>query len=245
MFKNLFFKNKVDRERHAITTDIHSHLIPGIDDGAETTEQSVQMIEQLVSLGYTHLITTPHIMWDSYKNVPEGIRRGLENLRDACTERGIRIRLDAAAEYFIDEHFLELLRGEKEMLTLPGNRLLVELPYSTPLLNTTETLFSIVGYGYIPVLAHPERYNYFHSNMEVYRKLKEQGCELQLNALSLSRYYGTEVQKVALWLLKQKLITFLGTDAHHIQHVAALRKTLELRVLQDYKFSNNQISLIG
>lgn len=146
---------KKSGSRENVIFDLHSHLIPGIDDGARTMEGSLEMIRQMVAQGFTHLVTTPHIMWDSYKNTPEIIRKGLDEVRAACRENGIEVRLDAAAEYFIDEHFLELLRGKGELLTLPGKRLLVELPYTTPLMNTTETLFSIIGYGYRPVLAHP------------------------------------------------------------------------------------------
>ncbi len=227
--------------QESVIFDLHSHLIPGIDDGARTMEGSLEMIRQMVAQGFTHLVTTPHIMWDSYKNTPEVIRNGLDEVREACLENGIEVRLDAAAEYFIDEHFLELLRGQGELLTLPGKRLLVELPYTTPLMNTTETLFSIIGYGYRPVLAHPERYSYFHADPEVYHRLKEQGCELQLNALSLTGQYGSGVQKVARWLLKQQLVTFIGSDAHDIRHVKALAKAMELPAVRDYVFLNNEI----
>ena len=232
-------KKAGNKER--VSLDLHSHLIPGIDDGARTLADSLEMIRQMAAQGFTHLVTTPHIMWDSYKNTPEIIRQGLDEVREACLEAGLDIRLDAAAEYFIDEHFLELLHGRGELLTLPGNRLLVELPYTTPLMNTTETLFSIIAYGYRPVLAHPERYTYFHAGPEVYHRLKEQGCELQLNALSLTGQYGSGVQKMARWLLKQQLVTFVGSDAHDLRHVKALEKAMALKQLKDYVFFNNEI----
>ncbi len=232
-------KNEHNQER--VIFDLHSHLIPGIDDGARTMADSLEMIRHMADQGFTHLVTTPHIMWDSYKNTPEGIRKGLGEVREACLENGIDVTLDAAAEYFIDEHFLALLRGQGELLTLPGKRLLVELPYTTPLMNTTETLFSVIGYGYRPVLAHPERYAYFHSEPEAYRRLKEQGCELQLNALSLTGQYGSGVQKMARWLLKQRLVTFIGSDVHDLRHVKALGKAMELQAVRDYVFLNNEI----
>jgi tyrosine-protein phosphatase YwqE len=121
---------------------------------------------------------------------------------------------------------------------LPQKRLLVELPYTTPLRNVSNTLFSIIEHGYTPVLAHPERYSYFHHTPEVYRKLADQGCELQLNALSLTGYYGEEVSRVAEWLLKEKLIVYLGTDAHRLQHLDLLRKIRTSKWLKTYPFQN-------
>ncbi len=245
MFHKIFsWGQKKAPQQERVTFDLHSHLIPGIDDGARTMADSVEMVRQMAAQGFNHLVTTPHIMWDSYKNTPEIITKGLGEVREACLENGIDIRLDAAAEYFIDEHFMELLRGNGELLTLPGNRLLVELPYTTPLMNTTDTLFSVIGYGYRPVLAHPERYTYFHATPEIYQQLKEQGCELQLNALSLTGQYGSGVRKMARWLLKQRLVTFVGSDAHDLRHVKALARAMELQELRDYVFFNNEISLL-
>jgi protein-tyrosine phosphatase len=241
MFRKLFFNNSDQKAPPLFTTDIHSHLLPGIDDGATTMEDSLSMIRHLSELGFTHLITTPHIMWDSYKNTPEIIREKLTDVRSACLELGIDIKIDAAAEYFLDEHFFELLHGKGDLLTFPGNRILVELPYSTPLLNTAELLFSIVGYGYTPILAHPERYSYFHAQPEIYRTLRDQGCELQVNALSVTKQYGSDVQKVAQWLLKNELVTYLGTDAHHLRHVAALESAFKTKYLKNYLFSNNRL----
>lgn len=243
MFGKLLFPNRRKRSPYEddVVVDLHSHLIPGIDDGASSLEESVEMIAQMANLGYTHLYTTPHIMWDCYKNEPLTIREGLAELREVCQDEGIDITLDAAAEYFIDEHFLELLHNDEDLMTLPGNRVLIELPYTTPLLHFSETVFSMVSKGYTPVLAHPERYTYFYSNPEVFRQLTQQGCELQLNALSLLRYYGSEARKMAQWLLDNKLVTFLGTDAHHLHHVKLLNEARQNKILSRYPFLNNKI----
>ena len=221
--------------------DIHSHVIPGIDDGVETIEESVSMIRKMQDLGYTRIVTTPHVMWDCYKNTPEIILSGLEEVRQAVKDAGLTIQVDAAAEYFIDEHFVDLLATGQKLLTLPGNRLLVELPYSTQLMNTSETLFSIIENGYQPVLAHPERYTYFHSNPSIYKKLCDQGCELQVNVLSLSNYYGENVYKMAEWLLKNGLITYLGTDAHRMQHLDLISKSNKNDRLSKYPFQNEKL----
>jgi len=243
MLNWLFGKNKEDKNINLtrIGIDIHSHIIPGIDDGVETIEESVSMARKMQDLGYRSMFTTPHIIWDCYKNTPEIILAGLEDVRNAAKLAGLTIHIDAAAEYFIDEHFMELLGTGQRLLTLPGNRLLVELPYSTPLMNTSETLFSIIGKGYQPVLAHPERYTYFHSDPSIYKKLCDQGCELQVNILSLSGYYGENVYKMAEWLLKNELITYLGTDAHRMQHLDLISKSNKNQRLSQYPFQNEKL----
>jgi protein-tyrosine phosphatase len=240
---NWLFDSKKDKHVSLdhIGIDIHSHLIPGIDDGVETVEESVAMITKMQNLGYSHIVTTPHIIWDCYKNTPEIIRHGLQEVREAIRTAGLTIQIDAAAEYFIDEHFTELLSKDQEFLTLPGNRLLVELPYSTPLMNTSETLFTIIQKGYQPVLAHPERYTYFYSDRNVYKKLVDQGCELQVNILSLTGYYGENVAKMAEWLLRNSLISFLGTDAHKIQHLEMIQRSNKNNWVTRYPFQNEKL----
>lgn len=233
-------KNKtVSLDRIGI--DIHSHLIPGIDDGVETVEEAVAMASKMQSLGYSRIVTSPHVMWDCYRNTPEIILSGLEDVRRGAREAGLTIRIDAAAEYFIDEHFNEMIASGQQLLTLPGNRLLVELPYSTPLMNTSENLFSIIAKGYQPVLAHPERYTYFFSDPSVYKKLADGGCELQVNILSLTGYYGENILKMAEWLLKNNLITFLGTDAHKIQHLDMIQKSDRHKWVSEYPFQNEKL----
>lgn len=240
---NWLFNKKKSKEimLDHIGIDVHSHMIPGVDDGVETIEESVAMIAKLQSLGYQQAITTPHVMWDCYRNTPELVLGKLEEVREACKEAGLSIRIGAAAEYFLDEHFNHLLNTDQQMLTLPGKRLLVELPYSTPLMNTSETLFSIIEKGYQPVLAHPERYTYFYSDPSIYKKLADGGCELQVNILSLSGYYGENINKMAEWLLKNNLVTFLGTDAHKIQHLEMIQRSNKNNWIMRYPFQNEKL----
>ncbi|MCE7071007.1 histidinol phosphatase [Dyadobacter sp. CY327] len=233
-------KNKEVSLNH-IGIDIHSHIIPGIDDGVETVEEAVAMATKMQSLGYSRIVTSPHVMWDCYRNTPEIILSGLEDVRAAAKQAGLTIQIDAAAEYFIDEHFNEMVSSGEQLLTLPGNRLLVELPYSTPLMNTSENLFSLISKGYQPVLAHPERYTYFFSDPSVYKKLADGGCELQVNILSLTGYYGENISKMAEWLLKNNLIAFLGTDAHKIQHLEMISRSNKHNWITKYPFQNEKL----
>lgn len=241
---NWLFNKKVNKHvtLEHIGIDIHSHMIPGVDDGVETVAEAVAMVSKMQSLGYRQLITTPHVMWDCYRNTPEIIFGKLEEVRQASKEAGLTIQIGAAAEYFLDEHFNQLLSTGKDLLTLPGNRLLVELPYSTPLMNTSETLFSIIEKGYQPVLAHPERYTYFYSDPSIYKKLADGGCELQVNILSLTGYYGENITKMAEWLLKNNLITFLGTDAHKIQHLDMIQRSNKHNWITRYPFQNEKLT---
>jgi tyrosine-protein phosphatase YwqE len=227
MLNWLFDKKKKDEtDLSAIGMDLHSHLIPGIDDGVETIEDSLVMLQK---------------MWDCYRNTPEIIRAGINDVRVAAVNAGLDMEIDAAAEYFIDEHFVELLNTGGELLTLPGNRLLVELPYSTKLMNTSETLFQIVAKGYRPVLAHPERYTYFYQDPSIFKKLCDQGCELQVNVLSLGNYYGENVHKMADWLLSNGLITYVGTDAHKPAHLDLINRTDKKGWLKKYRFQNHKL----
>ncbi|MCF2518436.1 tyrosine-protein phosphatase [Dyadobacter sp. CY351] len=237
------FAKKTNKDVHLdhIGIDIHSHVLPGIDDGVATIEESVAMAKKMESLGFKKIITTPHVMWDCYRNTPEIILGKLQEVRSALRSEGVNVVIDAAAEYFIDEHFNEMLTTGQQLLTLPGNRLLVELPYSTPLLNTSENLFAIIQHRYQPVLAHPERYTYFFSNPSIYKTLVDQGCELQVNILSLSGHYGENVRKMAEWLLKNNLITFIGTDAHKIQHLEMIQKSDKQNWITKYPFQNEKL----
>jgi protein-tyrosine phosphatase len=237
-----FFKNKSTlTDLSSLGIDMHSHIIPGIDDGVETIAEALVMVKKLEELGYKAIFTTPHIMWDCYRNTPEIILAGVEHVNSSLDKTDTNLRIHAAAEYFLDEHFHEMLENNERLLTLPGNRLLVELPYSTPLLNTSETLFKIIEKGYQPVLAHPERYTYFHSEPQVYKKLCDQGCELQLNILSLTNQYGEHIRKMAEWLLKHNLITLAGTDAHKPQHLDLIKKLINSKWLRSYPFKNQDI----
>ncbi len=239
MLNWLFHKDKQkETDLSHLGMDVHAHIIPGIDDGVETLEQSVEMLTKMQSLGYKRVVATPHVMWDCYKNTPDTILHGLADIRLAAKQAGLTLKIDAAAEYFIDEHFVEMLNNGEQLLTLPGKRVLVELPYSTPLMNTSETLFHIIAKGYRPVLAHPERYTYFYADPAVYKKLCDQGCELQLNILSLGHYYGESVHKMAITLLKQGLITFIGTDSHRIQHLDLIDNCDKNKWLTSYPFQN-------
>lgn len=210
--------------------DMHSHLLPGIDDGAPDMETSLELIRSLVKLGYTRLYTTPHVMSELYPNTRDIIFQKRDAVLQAIENEAVKLeKFDAAAEYFIDENFVGLIKKEP-LLTLPGNRVLVEMSTYQPYPALHQVLFDLQMKGYKPLLAHPERYRYYNS-AEDFENLKLLGCEFQTNILSLSGYYNTAVQAAARTLLQHKLIDFLGTDLHHMRHLENLRQALSHKSL--------------
>ena len=183
-----------------IKTDMHSHILPGIDDGAQDEEQSVQLIKGLQELGYDKFIATPHVLSDMFPNDRETITGALSKLSGVLGQNNQRVDLSAAAEYYLDDHFSALLESNTPLLTLTDKYVLVEFPFVSAPYNYKEQLFQLQLCGYQPVLAHPERYSYFYYQKEVFDDLKSAGCLFQSNLLSLIGYYGKQAQDLALYL---------------------------------------------
>jgi protein-tyrosine phosphatase len=198
--------------------DIHSHLLPGIDDGSPNLEESIHLIRSLHEYGYRKFITTPHIFKDLYPNTPEIILQKLDVVRLELKRLQINIELDAAAEYYLDEHFEKAI-DRKNLLTFGKNYVLFELSFASEPVTFKRATFNMHLNGYKPVLAHPERYSYWHKNLSMYEDLNDQGIFLQLNLNCLTDQYGKEVRKVAEWCIERDLYSFVGTDCHHMGHV--------------------------
>ncbi|MDP4261679.1 MAG: CpsB/CapC family capsule biosynthesis tyrosine phosphatase [Bacteroidota bacterium] len=207
-----------------LNADMHSHLLPGIDDGAEDMENSLELIKGMRELGYKKLITTPHVMWDMYKNSPEIIREKLALVQGAVKNAGIDVEIKAAAEYFLDEHVEELLRNKEPLLTIKDNMVLTEFSMAFPSMNIKDILFEMQMQGYQTIIAHPERYVYLERNKDFYTELKDTGCYFQLNLLSLSGHYGRSVVDLAHYLLKNGFYNIVGTDLHHLGHLEGLQR---------------------
>src|SRR5258706_3979591 len=217
-----------------IARDIHSHILPGIDDGAPNMEASLELIKGLYNLGIHKAVATPHIIADMYRNTPEKINSVLARVKLACAQTGILMELTAAAEYMLDEYFMELLRKEEPLLTVANNVVLTELSYSTPPDNLEEIAFEIITNGYQPIMAHPERYFFYQKNYDSFFRLKELGFLLQVNLLSLTGYYGAPVTKAAKFIFEKNLIDFVGTDMHHSRHLDILSKKENIAIFKKY-----------
>ncbi|MDN3587021.1 capsular biosynthesis protein [Pedobacter aquatilis] len=223
----LFKKKKVAPEFNfsTIGTDMHSHIIPGIDDGAQSLKDSLLLAQKLKALGFKKLIATPHVMADYFRNTPDIINRGLDILRKGLSEAEIDLEVDAAAEYYLDET-LEKKIKQKQVLTFGAQYVLFELSYINLPQNLFEFIKLIQDSGYTPVLAHPERYPYYYASIENFHKIKSAGCLLQLNSIAVTGYYGTGAKKIADEMVEHHLVDFIGSDMHHLKHAAALESSL-------------------
>ncbi|PKP11341.1 MAG: capsular biosynthesis protein [Bacteroidetes bacterium HGW-Bacteroidetes-4] len=214
--------------------DIHSHLIPGIDDGSPSFKDSLELARGLVDLGYLKAITTPHVMSDFYRNSPETIQNGLIQLKQKIQQAEIPLNIEAAAEYYIDFEFMEKVESNS-LLTFGNNYLLVEFSFIEPPVNMNEVFFKLQTNGYRPVLAHPERYLYWHNNPKPLFELKDRDVLFQINLLSLMGNYGPQVAKAGELLIENKMVEWLGTDMHHANH---------LELLKNYQLKQSLVSKI-
>ena len=221
MFK-LFSRSKSAKEKidlSILKADVHSHLIPNIDDGSPDIQTSLLLIRGMMEFGYKKIITTPHIMWDMYRNDSQVILKGLEQLRSAVKTEGLDIEINAAAEYFLDDHVEGLIKNNEPLLTISGNMVLVEFSMAHPSMSLKDILFEMQMQGYQPVIAHPERYSFAANDKKFYDELKTIGCLFQLNLLALGNYYGKAVHDLAQYLIKKEYYDMVGTDLHHFRHL--------------------------
>lgn len=238
------FKKKSKIILPEIKVDMHSHLIPGIDDGSQSLEESMSIIKGLYELGIRKIITTPHIMADFYRNTPEIIRSGTKIVQEALSKELPDVSFDAAAEYYLDEFFLQDLKDGKEMLLIDNKFLLFELPFMTIPRQLNEAIFEMQTRGYKPILAHPERYNYYEKNINALQELKDKGVLLQLNWASIIGYYSKGSKKLAIQLLKNNMIDFIGSDIHNPQQLPALKASMNNKtaaLLNNMSIYNNSL----
>jgi tyrosine-protein phosphatase YwqE len=234
MFSLFKKKNKLPEFNfNTIGVDMHSHILPGIDDGAPTVNESIMMARRFVDLGFSKLIATPHIMADYYRNTPAIINNALHILQEELIKQSIDLVVEASAEYYLDETFENKL-DKGDLMIMGKDYLLFELSYINYPNNLKDIIQKINDKGLKPILAHPERYPYLHGSIENYYKIKEFGCYFQLNTISLTGYYGKPTQKVAQELCNNMMIDFIGSDMHHLKHADALTESLftpELKTL--------------
>jgi len=237
-WKKLFNKEKIENRNHDahnldwLVGDMHNHILPGIDDGSPSVEQSIHLIKGLKALGIHQAIATPHVMQGVHKNTPETISSAHAQLSKALKEQEIDFKLGYSAEYMIDEE-LETWISTDQICPLPNKYMLIEMSYLSESKSLFKTIQDIQNKGLKPILAHPERYNYYHHNFQMYKDIKNAGCLLQLNMLSISRYYGDPVKNTALMMIKAGMYDFVGTDLHHDKHLSGLNRIVNKYDVKD------------
>ncbi|MXV17401.1 tyrosine-protein phosphatase [Hufsiella ginkgonis] len=231
------FKRKKTADISGLTyewvgVDMHSHILPGIDDGAQTPEESIVLIKEMMDVGIRKFIATPHIMADYYRNTRESINDALAVLRDALEKEGIDVPVEAAAEHFFDETF-EARVDNDDLMLIKNKYVLFEVSFISKPPNILEVVKKIMAKGYTPILAHPERYTYM--SFDEIRGLKFYGCMLQLNTISLTGYYGKQAKTMAEMLVDEGLLDFISSDMHHPRHAMAFKDVLRFPYLTKLK----------
>ena len=221
-----------------LTCDMHSHLIPNVDDGSKSVEESVSLIKGMQQMGYKKLIITPHFMTGFYNNTADGVKKKLETLKTELASQSVDVELDVAAEYYIDYDFMHDI-SKKPMLTFDNKKLLFECSFTNQHRNFDETVFEMQINGYKPVLAHPERYLYWHNSHSLMEEFHDRGILFQINIMSIIGAYSPAVKKMARWLIENDMCDFLGTDLHNANHLAAIENAMiPVKLFEKLKNSN-------
>lgn len=234
MFSDLF-RSPLPKDFFEGACDMHSHLLPGVDDGFPSFEKTMEGLSLLKNLGYTKVKMTPHFMRD-YK---ENTRATIESqYHDFLTRAGdsLPVELSLGGEYMLDSCFLD--RFEEGFLTLDATQSMVlcETSYMMAEPNAKEMLYQVMLKGYRPVIAHPERYNY--ASMALYNRWKERDYLLQLNLLSLAGAYGDLSQAKARKLLKAGMYDYVGTDLHRVGHMKEMIFSIRLTTKERDQLEN-------
>ena len=222
-FKKKDKKKEITFNYSTLQVDMHSHVLPGIDDGAKTPEDSIILIKSMMELGIKKFIATPHIMIDYYRNTPETINNALAILKEALVKEGLDVDIEAAAEHYFDETFEARVDNDGLML-MGDNYALFEFSFINQPPNAIAVIQKMTKKGIKPILAHPERYPYL--SIDELRSIRSWGCRLQLNTISLTGYYGDETRKKAEALVDHEMIDFISSDMHHPRHAAAFKDAL-------------------
>lgn len=227
LFKNIFRKKKLKSpvDLSVVEVDMHSHVLPGIDDGAEDISTAVRMVNRLAGLGFRKLITSPHIMADIYNNTPNTVLKAKNELKQRLKEENVSTEITAIAEYMLDEGLVA--HSEKfDMLTFGNNHILVELPYYNEPPNINESIFQLQLKGYKVVLAHPERYVYWYNDLSKFESLRARDVLFQLNILTFANAYSFPSREIANYLIKREMIDFIGSDLHDERQYKLIEEAL-------------------
>ena len=211
------FKRKREQVKLFYHTDVHCHILPGVDHGSQSVEQSLEMLRAQAEMGIDSVILTSHVTAVTFENTRESLMDAFLKLKDAVTDDGLDMKLYLSAEYRMDEYFDKEYAAD-HLIPMPGNHILLENSFQQELMNLNELLFDLQVKGYRTILAHPERYSYYSRRRKRYEELHNAGARFQINILSFTGYFGEEARESALWFAKNGMIDYLGSDMHNLKH---------------------------
>lgn len=216
MFGKLFKRSK-EQVKLFYNTDVHCHILPGVDHGSQSMEQSLEMLRAEAEMGINRVILTSHVTAITFENTRETLTDAFMKLKDAVTDEGMDMELFLSAEYRMDEYFDKEYAAD-HLIPMPGNHILLENSFQQELMNLDDLLFDMQVKGYRTILAHPERYAYYSRRRKRYEQLHNAGARFQVNILSFTGYFGEEARDSALWFAHNGMIDYLGSDMHNVKH---------------------------
>ena len=219
---NIFKKKSKSDAKLFYTTDMHSHILPGVDHGSQSVADSLEMLKAELDMGITRVICTSHVTAETFENTPETLNAAYNLLKQAVEEEGLPIELYVSAEYRIDEYWTKQYESGN-LLPMPGNRILLENSFMQELIGIDEMMFNLQVEGYFPILAHPERYRYYYDRKERYKALHSASVKFQVNLLSLAGYFGKGAREISLWLIQNNLCDMFGSDMHSVEHAEIIK----------------------
>ncbi len=208
------FFNKKAASKLFYNTDIHSHILPGVDHGSRDIATSIELLKDQIGIGISNFIFTSHVTETTFENTPESLKASYDILTKAIKDEGLDIKTAFSAEYRLDEYSLGQF-AENKIVPMPNDFILIENSFQQELLGLDDILFDIQIKGFRPILAHPERYKYYGYRHQRYKQLHDAGILFQTNILSFAGYFGSQAYENAKWLLEQDYIDFLGSDIHN------------------------------
>lgn len=224
---------------------MHNHIIPGIDDGSPDTDTSIALLRGMNQLGYKNFVFTSHIYLDIYPNNHETIGNAFATLTPLIRTQLPDLRVRFGAEHMLDDDFSKKLEAKESMLCLKDKNILIECSFAMPPIDFDNKIFQLQLHGYQPILAHPERYSYWHREKNLFEDLYLKGVQMQTNILSLGGYYGEPVKHFAERMVEKKMISYLGTDLHHEKHLDRLQNlnisTKVVAQLEQNKLLNREL----
>lgn len=227
-----FFKKRKEPQKLCVSTDIHCHIIPGIDDGSPDVSTSADLVERMQNWGITRIIASPHVTEASFENTPEIMDNAMAELQAELHRRGNTIKLSHSAEYRIDDFFFRQIE-QGTLCPYPQNYLLIENSFIQEPWDLDRIIFDLKIKGFIPIMAHPERFFYYaEGHRDRYKKLHDAGTLFQINLLSLAGYYGKAEKNTAEYLLENGMVDFIGSDLHNHIHADAIDAYLASRDYQ-------------